>query len=76
MGNRMSSTILLEKLIEIERSIGVETECKIRRKVLEAQEYLLRTHGLFREGALASGPEEYGQCEVLQRAFSLRKNAF
>jgi len=72
----MSSTILLEKLIDIERSIGVETESKIRRKVLEAQEYLLRTHGLFREGILASGSENYGQCDVLRRAFSLRKNAF
>lgn len=37
----MDSTILLQKLIEIERSIGIESEPTIRRKILEAQEFLL-----------------------------------
>lgn len=40
----MNSSVLLQKLIEIERSIGVETESTTRRKVLETQEYVLRSH--------------------------------
>jgi hypothetical protein len=37
----MSVNILLEKLIEIERSIGVETDTTLRKQVLEAQDYVL-----------------------------------
>jgi hypothetical protein len=37
----MNPTVLLEKLIEIERSIGSETNTTLRNKVLEAQEYVL-----------------------------------
>jgi hypothetical protein len=33
--------ILMEKLIEIERSIGVETNTTVRKQVLDAQDYLL-----------------------------------
>jgi hypothetical protein len=33
--------ILLGKLIEIERSIGVETNTTLRQQVLDAQDYLL-----------------------------------
>ena len=40
----MNPSVLLQKLIDIERSIGVETESTTRRKVLEAQEYILRAH--------------------------------
>lgn len=38
----MNPSVLLQKLIEIERSIGIETESTTRRKVLDAQDYLLR----------------------------------
>jgi hypothetical protein len=34
----------MQKLIEIERSIGVETESTTRRRVWETQEYLMRDH--------------------------------
>ncbi len=37
----MTINILLEKLIEIERSIGVETNTAVRKQVLEAQDCLL-----------------------------------
>lgn len=40
----MNSSVLLQKLIDIERSIGVETQSTTRRKVLDAQEYLLGVH--------------------------------
>jgi hypothetical protein len=40
----VSASVLLQKLIEIERSIGVETSSTTRRRVLEAQDYLLRTN--------------------------------
>jgi len=69
----MSSTILLEKLIDIEKSIGVEPESLIRHKVLEAQEYLLRTQGFFSTGLRGPGDEEHPQREALLRAFSLRR---
>jgi hypothetical protein len=37
----MSAVELLEKLIEIERAIGVEEPRKIREMVMQAEEYLL-----------------------------------
>lgn len=37
----MALNILLEKLIEIERSIGHESQIALRRRVIEAQEFLL-----------------------------------
>ena len=40
----MNPSVLLQKLIDIERSIGIETESTTRRRVLETQEYLLRAH--------------------------------
>jgi hypothetical protein len=33
---------LLQKLIEIEQSIGVETDTTLRKQVLDAQDYLLQ----------------------------------
>jgi hypothetical protein len=38
----MNLTILLKKLIEIERSIGVETDAVIRRKVQDVQDDVLQ----------------------------------
>lgn len=40
----MDPSVLLQKLIEIERSIGVEMESTIRRRVLEVQAYILSAH--------------------------------
>lgn len=37
----MSISLLLEKLIEIERSIGVETDMTLRKQVIDAQDCLL-----------------------------------
>ncbi len=37
----MNINILLGKLIDIERSIGVETDTTLRNQVLDAQDYLL-----------------------------------
>jgi len=37
----MNTTVLLEKLIQIERSIGVETNFAVRSLVQDAQDYLL-----------------------------------
>jgi len=37
----MNTTVLLQKLIEIERSIGVETNATIRNQVLDLQDYVL-----------------------------------
>lgn len=46
----MNACVLLEKLIDIERSIGVETETSLHRKVIEAQEYLLEMQREMAEG--------------------------
>lgn len=37
----MALKILLEKLIEIERSIGLDSDLALRRQVIEAQDYIL-----------------------------------
>jgi hypothetical protein len=37
----MNTTVLLQKLIEIERSIGVETNATIRNQVLDLQDHVL-----------------------------------
>ena len=37
----MNYSGLLEKLIDLERAIGKETPIEIRRRVIEAQEYVL-----------------------------------
>lgn len=41
----MNSSIILQRLIDIEQSIGVETDSTVRRKVVDAQECLLRMEG-------------------------------
>jgi hypothetical protein len=67
----MNSRILLQKLIEIERSIGVETESIIRHKILDAQDFLLRMQGELAE-SLWNRAEEYRvQRFALLCAFSL-----
>jgi hypothetical protein len=40
----MDTTILLEKLIDIERFIGVEPDSVIRRKVIDIEDYILTMH--------------------------------
>ena len=40
----MNIQILLAKLIEIERSIGVETNTTLHKQVLDAQDYVLGMH--------------------------------
>jgi hypothetical protein len=37
----VNTRILLQKLIEIERSIGVETECATRRRVIDFEAYIM-----------------------------------
>lgn len=70
-GPLVNPSVLLQKLIEIERSIGIETESTTRRKVLEAQDYLLRvTWGS--EDALRSHSMESRQTG---KFFMLRKVA-
>jgi hypothetical protein len=53
----MNPSVMLQKLIEIERSIGVETVSTTRRKVLDAQEYVLRNHWMSEENHHASARE-------------------
>ena len=65
----VNPTILLQKLIDIERSIGVETESTTRRRVLEAQDYLLQTHWGSEEAFRPHG-HEHGP----NRRFSLLRN--
>jgi hypothetical protein len=40
----MDTTVLLEKLIDIERFIGVEPDAVIRRKVIDIEDYILTMH--------------------------------
>lgn len=37
----MAVSVLLEKLVDIERSIGTETDDTVRNKLIDAQQYLL-----------------------------------
>jgi hypothetical protein len=53
----VNPSVLLQKLIDIERSLGVETESTTRRKVLDAQEYVLRAHWNSEEGRHPSASE-------------------
>jgi hypothetical protein len=40
----MDTTVLLEKLIDIERFIGVEPDSVIRRKVIDIEDYIVTEH--------------------------------
>jgi hypothetical protein len=42
--SQMDTTVLLEKLIDIERFIGVEPDCAIRRKVIDIEDSILATN--------------------------------
>ena len=37
----MSVSVLLEKLVDIQRSVGIETNSVVKHKLMDAQEYLL-----------------------------------
>ena len=40
--SKINTNALLEKLIDIEQSIGIETDATIRNKVREAQEFVIQ----------------------------------
>jgi hypothetical protein len=40
----MDTTVLLERLIDIERFIGVEPDAVIRRKVIDIEDYIVNKH--------------------------------
>jgi hypothetical protein len=46
----MNTTVLLAKLIDIERYVGVEPDAEIRRKVIDIEEYVLRMQTESAEG--------------------------
>jgi hypothetical protein len=54
----MNTTVLLEKLIDIERFVGVAPDGELRRKVIDIEEYVLRMQSEsadgFREAITAS----------------------
>jgi hypothetical protein len=68
----MNPSVLLQKLIEIERSIGVETESTTRRRVLDAQDYVLRVHW-GSEDAYRSQPVESRETEKFYLLRNLTK---
>jgi len=47
---KMNTTVLLAKLIDIERFVGVEPDAEIRRKVIDIEEYVLRMQSESAEG--------------------------
>ena len=54
----MALNMLLEKLIEIERSIGRESNLALRRRVIDAQEYILAIQqGMAARGRMAPSTE-------------------
>lgn len=69
----MNSTILLQKLVEIERSIGVESDSDLRRKVLDAEECLLQMHSELVERLRANEGMTTAQRFSLLREFSTRR---
>lgn len=71
----MNSTLLLQKLIEIETSIGVETDSAIRHKVQDAQECLLRMHGEAVEHLRAQAIKGASPRFALLHEFSLRNQS-
>jgi hypothetical protein len=46
----MNTTVLLEKLIDIERFVGVAPDAELRRKVIDIEEYVLRMQSESAEG--------------------------
>jgi hypothetical protein len=52
----MDTTVLLEKLVDIERYVGVAPDAEIRRKVIDIEEYILETQTETAEGMC---PEMY-----------------
>ena len=69
----MSASVLLQKLIEIERSIGIETPSTTRRRVLEAQDYLLRTNFNCNPGQSSESEDaEDGRFALLQKFARVR----
>jgi hypothetical protein len=54
----MNTNILLDKLIEIERSIGVETNTTLRKQVLDAQDCVLEMQREMVEN-LRKGPRRF-----------------
>jgi len=72
-GGPVNPNLLLQKLIEIERSIGIETDSTIRHKVLEAEECLLRMQGQRVEQLRAQAATNDSERFSLLRALSQRK---
>lgn len=70
----MNSSILLQKLIDIERSIGVETDSTVRHKVLDAEDCLLRMQGELLGQLRTSEAIHAQQRFSLLHAFSLQRN--
>ena len=54
----MDTNILLQKLIEIEKSIGVETNTTLRKQVLDAQDCVLQIQKETAEN-LRKGPRRF-----------------
>jgi hypothetical protein len=51
--NKRNFTVLLEKLITIEKSIGMDTPIAVRQLLIDAQDCVLQLHGeLVRHGKL------------------------
>jgi hypothetical protein len=56
----MNTCVLLEKLIDIERSLGVETTISVHKKVIEAQECLLAIQKEMAESSRCSDNDSSG----------------
>jgi hypothetical protein len=65
-------TVLLEKLLHIERSIKTESAIDVHRRVIDAQECLLQIHAqMVKRGRLAEETEDGAYFDML-RSFSSR----
>lgn len=74
-GIPLNSDMLLQKLIDLERSIGVETNGALRGKVLDAQECLLRMQGERVQHLRTQVAHNDSHRFALLRTFSSRKGA-
>lgn len=71
----MKFNILLQQLVEIEQSIGVEPDIAVRQKVLDAQECLLRLQGEYVNRLRTHTENTDTERFALLRSFTARNNS-
>jgi hypothetical protein len=60
---KINISTLLDKLIELEQSIGMETDATLRSKVCELQDIVVQLRDIDRKGLKVSGPRRVANAD-------------